>query len=610
MSHKTKPALDLEANRAALLALLHAIAVQPTLTKAGLDRLVRAHAKTAGTPVFSRDELIRAYRAFAASGDLPEYDPAVLERLRMKPVRTSSGVTPVTVLTKPFPCPGECIFCPNDVRMPKSYLSDEPGAQRAEQNSFDPYLQTMSRLTAYYNTGHPTDKIEVIILGGTWSFYPETYQIWFVKRIFDALHDFGAGVNRSAEVLAALREVSQLVPERNTVHVRLDGAALEQNYNQIVQTIYRDEMRRSRELAAADAHSPVDEYATWDALAAAQRFNETAPCRCVGLVVETRPDHISAEEVLRIRRLGGTKVQIGLQSLNDAVLRLNRRGHDVTATRRAIRLLRQAGFKIHAHWMPNLYGSAPDADVADYEKLFADPDFRPDELKIYPCSLIESAELMRHYRAGAWQPYTQAELLGVLIECFRRTPEYCRLTRVVRDIPGTDIVAGNRATNFRQIVEAELARSGERSRDIRAREVRFRSVTPDDLRLDETTYATSSGTEIFLQFVTPERDIAGFLRLALPAGAPLTAELAGAAVIREVHVYGQAVEIGEAADGRAQHAGLGTRLLERAAEIARGRGYARLAVISAVGTRDYYRKRGFTDGELYQSKSLTAPPPA
>ncbi len=608
MRHKAT--LDLEQNRDALLAVLSAIAALPELTKDGLDRLVRVHAKAAGTKVFSRDELIRAYRAFAASGDLPAYDPAVLERLRMKPVRTSSGVTPVTVLTKPFPCPGECIFCPNDVRMPKSYLSDEPGAQRAEQNSFDPYLQTMSRLTAYYNTGHPTDKIEVIILGGTWSFYPETYQIWFVKRIFDALHDFGAGVNRSAEVLAALREVSQLVPERNTVNVQISGEAMTRSYNQVVQQLYSGEMRRSRELvehvASVIERSPVDEFATWDELAAAHQFNETAACRCVGLVIETRPDHISAEEVLRVRRLGCTKVQIGFQSLNDEVLRLNRRGHTVAATRRAVRLLRQAGFKLHAHWMPNLYGSSPEKDVEDYAKLFADADFRPDELKIYPCSLIESAELMLNFRDGSWRPYTRDELLGVLTECFRLTPEYCRLTRVIRDIPGTDIVEGNRSTNFRQIVEEELARRGERSRDIRAREVRFHSVAPDDLRLDELAYASSSGEEIFLQFInaTEDRTIAGFLRLSLPTDAPITDELTGAALIREVHVYGQSVEIGEAAEGRAQHAGLGTRLIERAAEIARERGYARLAVISAVGTRGYYRKRGFVDGALYQCRAL------
>ncbi len=459
---RNKRTLDLNQHREALIALLQDVISRAALSKDDLDHLVRAHAKHDGSRIFSRDELIRAYREFAGADGLPPLDASVLERLQMKPIRTSSGVTPVTVLTKPFPCPGECIFCPNDVRMPKSYLSDEPGAQRAEQNSFDPYLQTLSRLTAYYNTGHPTDKIEVIVLGGTWSFYPETYQIWFIKRIFDALHDFGAGVNRSAEVEAALRTGSQLHPERNTVNVTIAGESLAdarvQNYNQVVQAVYSEEMRRSRELSLADHdHSPLDEYATWEELEAAHVFNETAPCRCVGLVIETRPDHISVEEVLRVRRLGCTKVQIGFQSLNDEVLRLNRRGHTVAATRRAVKLLRQAGFKIHAHWMPNLYGSSPEQDIEDYAKLFADPDFRPDELKIYPCSLIESAELMQKYRDGSWRAYSHEELLDVLVECFRLTPEYCRLTRVIRDIPGTDIVTGNRMTNFRQIVEAELA---------------------------------------------------------------------------------------------------------------------------------------------------------
>ena len=602
-----KPSLDLELHREELLVVLRAVIADPSLTRDDLDRLGRSAASRTGRRIFSRDELIRAYRAFAGTGDLPAYDPAVLERLRMKPVRTSSGVTPVTVLTKPFPCPGECIFCPNDVRMPKSYLSDEPGAQRAEQNSFDPYLQTMSRLTAYYNTGHPTDKIELIVLGGTWSFYPETYQIWFIKRLFDALRDFGAGINRSAEITAALRDVSQLHPERNTVNVHITGTELSQTYNQVVQSVYREEMRRSRELATnitEIARSPVDEYATWEELEASHRFNETAPVRCVGLVIETRPDHISAEEVLRVRRLGCTKVQIGFQSLNDAVLRANRRGHDVAATRRAVKLLRQAGFKIHAHWMPNLYGSSPQQDVEDYTKLFTEPDFRPDELKIYPCSLIESAELMQKFQDGSWQPYTYEELLYVLTEAFRLTPEYCRLTRVIRDIPGTDIVSGNLKTNFRQIVENELAKRGERSADIRAREIRFAAVTPDNLQLDELCYAASTGDEVFLQFITPTREIAGFLRLSLPATAPITDELLGAAMIREVHVYGQSVEIGETSDGRAQHAGLGTRLLERAAEIARERGYERLAVISAIGTRAYYRKRGFIDGALYQSRPV------
>ncbi len=592
--------------REPLIAILQEIVASPDFSLKQLNKILRKYPKD-GKGFFRRDELIRAYREFAGTNGLPPFDPTMLERLRRKPVRTRSGVTPLTVLTKPFPCPGKCIFCPNDVRMPKSYLADEPGAQRAENNSFDPYLQTYARLTAYRDIGHPTDKIEIIILGGTWSFYPETYQIWFIKRIFDAMHDFGNGIDHTAEVETALLEYSQLHPIRNTTQATINAGT--QAYNQVVQNIYSDEMYRSREQAQAIAQgvverTPVTEFATWDELEAIHRENETAVCRSVGLVIETRPDHISVEEVLRIRRLGCTKVQIGFQSLNDDVLTANKRGHDVAATRRAVKLLRQAGFKIHAHWMPNLYGSSPSLDVTDYARMFDDPDFRPDELKIYPCSLIESAELMQYHEQGLWQPYTHEELLEVLTTVLANTPEYCRLTRVVRDIPSTDIVVGNKLTNFREYAEAELKARGLRSGDIRMREIRNRSVEPETLSLDEICYTSSCGEEVFLQYITPNRQIAGFLRLALPTASPITPELEDAAMIREVHVYGQSLQLGEAASGQAQHTGLGTSLIERAVEIATEKGYRQLAVISAIGTRAYYRKRDFTDGQLYQFREL------
>jgi len=608
--------IDLETHRKPLVAILKAIIAAPGKpSMQDMNNLLRWNPRPDGG-MYSRAHLIDAYRVLAGTDELPPFNVEIIERLRRKPVRTSSGVTPVTVLTKPFPCPGTCIFCPNDVRMPKSYLSDEPGAQRAEQNSFDPYLQTYTRLLSLHNTGHPTDKIEMIVLGGTWSFYPETYQVWFIKRIFDALHDFGQNGERNVhdrriEVEAALLGTSQLHPERNLTNVTLHGADLEQSYNQAVQSVYKDEMYRSREMveeiaSGSRTRSPIDEYATWDELEAAHTFNESADCRCVGLVIETRPDHISPEEVLRIRRLGCTKVQIGFQSLDDKVLRMNKRGHTVAATRRAVKLLRQAGFKIHAHWMPNLYGSSPENDIADYIRMFGDKDFRPDELKIYPCSLIESAELMQRYNDGSWQPYTSEELLHVLVEAFRHTPEYCRLTRVIRDIPGTDIVVGNKATNFRQLVENELTRLGERSPDIRAREIGQTQVTMDDLTLDTIIYDTSCSDELFLQYITPTREIAGFLRLSLPTRdePPITDELSGAAMIREVHVYGQSLGLGDSTPGRAQHLGLGTLLIEKAVEIAKENGYTRLAVISAIGTREYYRKRGFEDGDLYQVREI------
>ncbi len=579
---------DIDEHRPTLLAILQAFIAAPDLERAQINAILKEYPR-GGVGLYSRNELIRAYRAFTDEGSLPPYDPALVDKLKRKPTRTISGVTPVTILTKPFPCPGTCIFCPNDVRMPKSYLADEPGAQRAEMNAFDPYLQTYSRLAALHSGGHSTAKIELIILGGTWSFYPEAYQIWFVKRAFDALHDFGAGVDARETVRAA---IAALPPTEAQHALQIDGRAFERTYNQTIRMLY-------------PTAPEVSEFATWDDLEAAHTHNEDAACRVVGLVIETRPDFLDEAEALRLRRLGCTKIQIGIQSMNDEVLHLNKRGHRVQRSREALRALRQAGFKIHAHWMPNLYGSDPDADKADFGRLFSDPDIQPDELKVYPCSLIESAELMQYYERGDWRPYTEDELLDVLLSAFQQAPPYCRLTRVIRDIPGTDIVVGNKKTNFREIVERALREQGIHSPEIRGREIRGQTVRPEDLRLDEVVYTTGVSEEHFLQFITPDGRIAGFLRLSLPTAPPITPELDNAAMVREVHVYGTAVDFGQSAEGRAQHSGLGTQLINRAVDIARAHGYAQLAVISAVGTRGYYRKRGFSDGVLYQSRPLS-----
>jgi len=550
-----------------------------------------------GGGFFSKSELVQGFRHLAQRANWPFEEAEFLQRVRMKPVRTASGVAPVTVLTEPFPCPGRCIFCPSDVRMPKSYLADEPGAQRAAQHRFDPYRQTMSRLLTLYNTGHAVDKIELIILGGTWSFYPEEYQIWFIERCFDAMNEF--------QLAASGDQPWNDLPEVafEEIEAEVDGLALEQdfqdnNYNRVISEFLSEEEAETRLRGRARP--------TWESLAAAQRENETARVRGIGMSIETRPDHISEEEVVRVRRLGATKVQIGYQSLSDEVLRLNRRGHDVAATRRAMDLLRQAGFKVHAHWMPNLYGSSPAADAEDYGRIFDDPAFRPDELKIYPCSLIESAELMSYYQDGRWSPYGNEELVDLLVHCLEETPEYCRLTRVIRDIPGTDIVVGNRTTNLREVAEAELESRGGRGVDIRRREIRFADLDPEALTERSVRYASSIGEEVFLQSVTPDDRLAAFLRLSLPASEVFVDEIARSAMIREVHVYGRLVAVGERGEGASQHVGLGRRLIARAAEIAREQGYEDLAVISSVGTREYYRGLGFSDGTLYQHLDLGA----
>lgn len=545
--------------------------------------------------------------------DLKKAAPKLRRFLRKKPIRTSSGVTPVTVLTKPFPCPGKCIFCPSDVRMPKSYLADEPGAQRAERNYFDPYLQTYNRLQALAEIGHNVDKVELIILGGTWSYYPEAYQIWFIKECFRAMNEFGQKDDRD-QILQYYEKMNQELkimqahqlsndPKKNQAALaqhEIKGEDLVKTYNQTVSEVY----------TAPERIGGFDKYqtATWAELEKLQKINETALQRCVGLVVETRPDNISEAEVKRIRRLGATKTQIGFQSLQDSVLEKNKRGHKVEASARAVSLLRQAGFKIHAHWMANLYGSSVEADKKDYEKLFADPHFRPDELKIYPCSLLESAELISYYQKGLWKPYSHDQLLEVLAHALTHTPEYCRLTRVIRDIPSPDIVDGNKKTNFRQIAQQHLEKLGQKMFDIRAREIRGEKFDPKEVVLKEIPYQTAVSREIFLQFVVPQSDqpdkIVAFLRLSLPKKKAFISELEESAIIREIHVYGRAVQIGRKGKARPQHLGFGTRLIERAKEIALQASFKKLAVISGIGTREYYRKKGFTDGELYQFMKL------
>ena len=515
--------------------------------------------------------LVAAYNEMVENGEM-DADGELLARIRMKPVRTLSGVTTVTVLTKPYPCPGKCIFCPDDVRMPKSYLPDEPGAMRGLQHHFDPYEQVASRLEALQSVGHPTDKIELLILGGTWSSYRRDYQEWFIKRCFDALNGFDV--------------------------------------------VYEAEKVGAGELA--EAH----------------RINETADHRNVGLVIETRPDEVTPDELAWLRYLGVTKVQMGAQSLNDEILSLNKRGHTVQELRDAMTLLRAGGFKTVLHWMPNLLGATLESDREDFPRLW--DGIAPDEIKVYPTQLLAETELHTHWERGEYQPYTTEELISLIADVKTTIPRYCRANRVIRDIPSTNVVEGNKRTSLRQDVHTEMKKRGTKCECLRCREVRGKKVDIEKLKLDDLVYVagnphpslppiweetdfsphrgemsdrTEGGVteEHFISFVTPDDKVAGFLRLSLPNDdAPKTgiADLAGAAIIREVHVYGQSLEVGAEKRGSTQHAGLGPRLLEAAEQIALKSGFARMAVIAAVGTREYYLGRGFTRGELYLVKEL------
>ncbi|MGB7872938.1 MAG: tRNA uridine(34) 5-carboxymethylaminomethyl modification radical SAM/GNAT enzyme Elp3 [Anaerolineales bacterium] len=484
--------------------------------------------------------LVAAYNQMVDEGEI-HADVRLLERIRLKPVRTLSGVTTVTVLTKAYPCPGKCIFCPTDVRMPKSYLPDEPGAMRGLEHDFDPYDQVRSRLKQLEAVGHPTDKIELLILGGTWSSYRRVYQEWFVKRCFEAMNGTDIAIPEGQE-----QELSD-----------------------------------------------------------AQALNETASHRNVGLVIETRPDEITLDEIRWLRHLGVTKVQMGAQSFDDHILEINKRGHDVECTRRATALLRASGFKIVLHWMPNLLGATPDSDRADFTRMWEG--FCPDEIKIYPNQLLANAELYEYWQRGEFHPYSTQELIDLIVDIKPTIPRYCRVNRIIRDIPSTNVVEGNRRTSLRQDAQRELKRRGTACQCVRCREVRKQRVNAEKVELHDLVYTAAEAEEHFISFDTPDDKLAGFIRLSLPSPKSPDTEmddLESAALIREVHVYGQSLPVGAEKDGAAQHSGLGTQLLETAEEIAKEQGFTKIAVISAVGTRKYYLERGFERGTFYLVKSL------
>jgi len=540
--------------------------------------------------LFSRDELISGYRYFVEQKILKQNEK-IIQVLKLKPIRTISGIIPITLLTKPFPCPGKCIFCPNDIRMPKSYIASEPGAQRALRNAFDPYSQTYNRLLALYNIGHNTNKVELIILGGTWSYYLESYQIWFIKRCFEAMNDFGTEIDQRFAI-----------PEPDFTDT-LSGNDGVVNYNDAI-------AKGSPEDKPIGKTTPGTETATWEELTLVQEINETAKSRCVGLVLETRPDFITEKEVIRLRRLGATKIQMGIQTLDNKILQMNKRGTTVDQIKNAFTLLRTAGFKIHAHLMPNLYGANVKSDKSDYLKLW-NKDFCPDELKIYPTSIIKGTELTELYKQGKYRPYSTDELKELLKFCFENTPRFVRLTRIIRDIPAPEITAGNKTSNLRQIVELEMLKEGKPCKCIRCREIQNRAFNFDKISLEKISYKTSIGKDIFISFITNDISdkIIGFLRLTLPskekASNNFISELKNSAIIREVHVYGQVEKLGDNTPEHAQHSGIGSKLLMEAEKISGEAGFSKIAVISAIGTRNYYNKFNYKLGKLYQTKVLS-----
>ena len=588
-----------------------------------LDRIIRARNREVAGPVryVAKKKLLPFYqeakehrpeqwRTWSVS---PAEEALLVRTLQVKPRRTASGVATVTVLTKPWPCSSACLYCPNDVRMPKSYLHDEPACQRAERNWFDPYLQVTARLRTLHQMGHVTDKVELIVLGGTWSDYPEAYQIWYMHELFRALNDMGCetAVERESETRRKQYRDTGIACERDDLanwaaEAQARVTAGDASYNETVRNLYACGTHADGNGWAAAAQWQT---ATFSQLEALQRENEAAEHRCVGLVVETRPDAVTPNRLATLRRLGCTKLQMGIQSLDEHILTANHRGIGVDRMQQAFELARIFGFKTHAHFMTNLLGATPESDAADYRRMVEHPAFKPDEIKLYPCALVDGTGLVAHWRDGSWRPYTEQELVNLLAEDVLVTPPFTRISRMIRDISAHDIMTGNKKVNLRQLVDLELAKRSEPVQEIRSREIAFGAAANDELSLSEIAYETTNTHEVFLQWVAPGNRIAGFLRLSMPNADYIDAHVtalpidAGEAMIREVHVYGRVAGLHQGGEN-AQHRGLGRMLIERACDIARENGYTAINVISAIGTRGYYRKQGFTDNGLYQQRSL------
>jgi len=485
-------------------------------------------------------------------------NPELEKVMRTRAVRTGSGVAVIAVLTKPSDCPGKCLYCPTEKDMPKSYLSNEPAVMRAIMNRFNPYRQVQSRLKALNLNGHSTDKIELIVMGGTFSHFPKKYQTWFITECFRACNDYG-----------------------------------------IVRKVFK--VHKVEKLS----------------LKHEQRRNEKAKHRIIGLTLETRPDYIDEKEILNFRNLGCTRVELGVQSIFDDVLIQNKRGHLVSETIRATKLLKDAGFKINYHIMPGLYGSSIKKDYQMFKELFSNPAFQPDMLKIYPTVVIKDSELYTIWKKQSspfpttvrkglkkYHPLTDKQFEKLIIKIKNEIiPPHVRIARLVRDVPTPSIEAGPIISNMRQLVAQKSD-----CQCIRCREVKADYTINEEIILNRINYAASDGKEIFLQFVSPnKKKLFALLRLRIPennANSFLPA-LKNAALIREVHTYGKLAEINKKDKTSPQHIGLGKKLMAEAEKIAREEfGLHKIAVISGVGVRGYYRKLGYRLKDSYMAKSI------
>jgi len=534
----------------------------------GLQKLRHRYAKKFQIPVLMNIDLIKAYRSLLDKGDIQANDHFFVA-IKKRSVRTLSGIAPLSIFLHDEGCPGKCIFCPTEKNMPKSYLSTEPGMMRAVLNEFDPFRQVHNRLRAFEATGHNIDKIELIVQGGTFSAYDRHYQVAFLKGAFNAMNTYEES-----------KQTFELVDVSKFKYAK-----------------FKRGEKKGLPLSR-----------TWEE---AKKKNQTASVRCVGLTLETRPDWVNKNELKRLRKLGATRLEIGVQHTHNDVLVANKRGHLRGHVARATKLMKDAGFKFTYHMMPGLYASSFKKDVEMFMEIFEHPDFKPDQMKFYPCVVTDYSELTKMWRKGEFTPLGDKEFIQLACEVLPHVPEWMRIPRVIRDIPATDILAGTKTSNLRQLINKEMDRRGVVCRDIRAREVRKQVVNPSDVEMVVREYEASGGKEYFISFEYTKQDLLlSFLRLRIPSQVfekkrHFMKVLQGAALVREVHTYGAMMQVG-ASEGlqTAQHMGFGSKMLAKAEEITQSYGLGKVAIIAGIGVREYFRTKGYELEQEYMVKRL------
>ncbi len=478
--------------------------------------------------------------------------------IRKRWVRSLSWVTVISLLTKFFGCPGKCIYCPTFEDLPKSYIPNEPAVQRAQLNEFDPILQIHNRLRALEVTGHKIEKNDVRIIGWTWSVYPKAYRDEFIKWIYDAFNTYD--------------EMKDYIEDTDLSSDKFASFKLKAWYW----------LKKSKSLEEA------------------KKLNETSRLRVIGIAIETRPDWVTPEEIKSLREYWVTRVEIGYQTTIDEINELNKRWHGNAESIKATKMLKDAWFKVVAHMMPNLLGSTPELDRKALREVFENPDFRPDELKIYPMVVTDKAELTQIWKDWWFKPYDDETLINLTADLEEMIPEYVRLNRTYRDIPASEILAGSHLSNLRQLVEEKLAKRWVKLVDIRHREIKDKKNDPKNATIHTFEYEASEWKEYFITFEDREdRTIFSLLRLRLPKIDEnnklyeLLPELKWAALIREIHTFWDQLSIGEAWSVFGQHLGFGKKLIEEAENIARIAWYKKMAVIAWVWVRGYYEKRWY-----------------